>query len=335
MDNQRLYRAIAGFVLLSVLPGFLGLMARPAFAMVFYVSTDGSDTNPGDEAAPFATLQRARDAVREIKKKGPLTEPIEIVLREGEYFLSETLVLTPEDSGAEACPITWRAAKGEKVVLSGGTRIAGPWSTDDHKTWYVDVHGAAHRGGTSKRGAPVRTIDYASAKITGKWTTSSYSGPTYLHDGNEDKGAKSVRFSIRVVKPGKYQVTLSNVPLNNRSARVPVTVASTDGEKTVTVDQRTDQLIEVGVFWFDPSTPATVTISTEGATDGYVIADTVCLAAVEPSLDATVAEQPEGWNFRQLFVDSRRAIRRTLSELRRGEPVLVCDWRFDGSCAAC
>ena len=31
----------------------------------FYVAAEGKDTNPGTAAAPFATLARARDAVRE------------------------------------------------------------------------------------------------------------------------------------------------------------------------------------------------------------------------------------------------------------------------------
>ena len=35
----------------------------------FVVATDGNDANPGTEGRPFATLGRARRAVREMKKK--------------------------------------------------------------------------------------------------------------------------------------------------------------------------------------------------------------------------------------------------------------------------
>jgi hypothetical protein len=101
----------------------------------FYVSTKGNDKNPGTEAKPFATLNHARNVVRGLEKKGQ----IDIILRAGCYFLSETLVLNPEDSGTEEWPITWRAAKGEKVILSGGKNIQGKWKTVDGKIWVVDI----------------------------------------------------------------------------------------------------------------------------------------------------------------------------------------------------
>ncbi|MBT3291511.1 MAG: hypothetical protein HN380_29470, partial [Victivallales bacterium] len=45
-------------LLLSLLLPLAGLHAA------FYVAPNGSDANPGTEAKPFATLIRARDAVR-------------------------------------------------------------------------------------------------------------------------------------------------------------------------------------------------------------------------------------------------------------------------------
>ena len=36
----------------------------------FFVATDGRDSNPGTPDRPFATLSRARDAVRELRKNG-------------------------------------------------------------------------------------------------------------------------------------------------------------------------------------------------------------------------------------------------------------------------
>ncbi len=290
-------------------------------AATVYVSTDGSDTNAGTAAAPFASPQRARDAFRQLKKQGPITEPFEIILRAGEYFLSETLVLTPEDSGTHDCPVIWRAADGERVVLSGGRRIAGRWRTQDRKTWYVDVPGTATHA-AKKRHAAEHTVDYASAKVRGSWTTSSYAGPTYLHDGNEDKGAKHVRFPIRVDAPGEYRVSLSNVPLGNRSSRVPVTVASADGEQTVVVNQKSDRVIDIGTFRFVPNTPGAVTISTEGAADGYVIADAVSFSPVEDSQDSDEVRPPDAWNFRQLFVDGRRAIRARYPNVDVANPFL-------------
>ena len=99
----------------------------------FYVATDGSDAwsgtlaepNAEETDGPFATLQRARDAVRELKreKKGPIT----ILVRGGTYYLQETLVFGPQDSGTKDQPITYAAYPGEIPVISGGRRIVGEW----------------------------------------------------------------------------------------------------------------------------------------------------------------------------------------------------------------
>jgi len=102
----------------------------------FYVAPDGNDVWSGKVAAPnadktdgpFATLARARDAVRELKRRqgGTITEPASVILRGGTYFLGEPLVLSPEDSGTAACPLRFAAFQGETPVLSGG-RVVGGW----------------------------------------------------------------------------------------------------------------------------------------------------------------------------------------------------------------
>lgn len=100
----------------------------------FYVSTSGNDAWSGrqpDPAAdgtdgPFATLERARDAVRESKKAGPLPHGgIEVCLRGGVYPFSRTFDLTAADSGAQDAPVVWRPCRREKVCFSGGRAIGG------------------------------------------------------------------------------------------------------------------------------------------------------------------------------------------------------------------
>jgi len=118
---------------------------------VLYVSPAGRDmwsgTLPdpaaGGAAGPFATLQRAREAVRQRKQAGVQT-PTRVVLREGTYYLPETLVLGPEDSGTEQCPTTYEAYEGEQVVLSGGRPVTG-WQPADGEIRYADLPAA--RGG--------------------------------------------------------------------------------------------------------------------------------------------------------------------------------------------
>jgi len=101
------------------------LAVLPASGATFVVSPNGDDRGDGTGARPFATIARARDAIRELKRTGPLDEPVTVVLRGGTYRLAEPVVFTHEDSGTQACPITYTADKGERPVLSGGRRIAG------------------------------------------------------------------------------------------------------------------------------------------------------------------------------------------------------------------
>lgn len=86
----------------------------------FYVSPDGADANPGTEAAPFATLEKARDAVRAVKSEG---KPLTVWLRGGTYRLPAGFQLTAEDAGTEAAPITWSRYKNEQPILVGGRTV--------------------------------------------------------------------------------------------------------------------------------------------------------------------------------------------------------------------
>lgn len=103
--------------------------------IVFYVSTNGNDAwsgkltepNASKSDGPFATLARARDAIRRIKAraKGGLKKPVTVIVRGGKYYLDETFVLGSEDNGVRECPITYTAYPGEKPILSGGRKITG------------------------------------------------------------------------------------------------------------------------------------------------------------------------------------------------------------------
>jgi hypothetical protein len=100
-------------------------MALGAFAPAdargarLYVAPNGNDTNPGTLEKPFATLQRAQQAAR----KGAGREPVTVFIREGIYYLPETLVLTAADSGTKAAPVVYQAYQNERPVISGGIQM--------------------------------------------------------------------------------------------------------------------------------------------------------------------------------------------------------------------
>jgi len=101
----------------------------------FYVSPSGSDSHAGTLEAPFATVRRARDAVRE-KIKAGLGKDIVVCLRGGVYHLGRPLEFGPEDSGTSEHAITYAAYPGERPVLSGGRVVAG-WKQGPDNMWTV------------------------------------------------------------------------------------------------------------------------------------------------------------------------------------------------------
>ncbi|MCY2954467.1 MAG: hypothetical protein NTU53_21260 [Planctomycetota bacterium] len=113
----------------------------------FFVSIRGKDAwsgtlaDPGENDGPFATVARARDAVRALLKAQKQPQRIRVVLRAGTYYLDLSLELGPEDSGTEQGPVVYAGAAGEKVVLSGGRRLEnGRWGeVNGRKAWVVNV----------------------------------------------------------------------------------------------------------------------------------------------------------------------------------------------------
>jgi hypothetical protein len=105
--------------------GLLLIDWQAARADVF-VSPAGSDANPGSKNMPFATLERARDALRESKRAGKIPKHgLTVWLREGDYIRTNAFELSSVDSGLPAAPIAWRAYRDERVRLLGGRRLTG------------------------------------------------------------------------------------------------------------------------------------------------------------------------------------------------------------------
>ncbi len=89
-----------------------------------YVSLAGSDENPGTKQLPFATIAKARNAIR---GRAPSNGTIRVIISGGVHYLSETLILDARDSGTEENPITYEALPNEEVVISGGSKLKLNW----------------------------------------------------------------------------------------------------------------------------------------------------------------------------------------------------------------
>lgn len=118
------------------------LMTAVVSAADFYVAPGGNDAHPGTAERPFATLHRARDAVRALKARQPLTTAVRVHVADGRYALSAPLELTPADSGTPQTPITYEAQPGAQPVFSGGRKISG-WQPAEHGLWKTQLPEAA------------------------------------------------------------------------------------------------------------------------------------------------------------------------------------------------
>jgi hypothetical protein len=108
-----------------------------AWAADFVVSTTGNDNNPGTEEKPFATIERARDAVRRKIAQG-ISENITVLIRGGVYYITEPIVFGAEDSGSEQFSITYAAYPAEAPVISGGRVISG-WTVNQNGLWQREI----------------------------------------------------------------------------------------------------------------------------------------------------------------------------------------------------
>lgn len=207
--------------------------------MRLHVSTAGNDAWSGESAhadaagrdGPFATLARARDAIRSLKAASGLPPGgVEVVVGGGEYALAAPLAFTREDSGTAAAPVLYRAAAGETARLSGGVKIADWRPVDDAPTLArlhpearghvmradLAAHGVTDLGGPLQ-GAGSRTSDPGLELFFGgrPMTVARYPNDGYLHiaalsedDGHhirEARGSRVGRFQTRDVPADRLQ----------------------------------------------------------------------------------------------------------------------------------
>jgi len=101
-------------------------LAAVVRANTYHVATTGDDTHAGAESTPLRTIQHAAD----------LAQPgDDITVHEGVY---RERVSPPRGGTSEAKRITYQAAPGEKVVITGSEPIKG-WENMSGDRWKVAV----------------------------------------------------------------------------------------------------------------------------------------------------------------------------------------------------
>ncbi|TDT98224.1 parallel beta helix pectate lyase-like protein [Streptomyces sp. 846.5] len=163
--------------------------ASAATGATYYVAPNGDDTNAGTIAAPFKTLQHARDVVRTVD--GNMTGDINVYLRGGNYPVSSTIDFTSADSGTSGHRIVYAAYPGEKPVLNGGVQVTG-WTQHSGNIWQATLNRddklrALYVNDKRARMAS-KTIN--SAGCYGTYTVTAGQAPWAWESGSQCDGAK-------------------------------------------------------------------------------------------------------------------------------------------------
>jgi hypothetical protein len=126
------------------------LLPFGAEALDLHVSPQGNDDWSGRLAAPngahsdgpLATLNGARKAVRKLPR--PLTEPVHVIFAAGTYRLSDAVAFDERDSGEEGRAISYEAAHGASVLVSGGAELP-PFKVGPDGRWTLQAPAGTER----------------------------------------------------------------------------------------------------------------------------------------------------------------------------------------------
>jgi parallel beta-helix repeat protein len=138
------------------------ILKRMKFLPLLFAATVSAQTIVVSPDGPIRTLAAAQDAARAQRvagRRGTVT----VEIRDGTYFLPETLVLTPADSNT-----VWQAAAGARPVISGGRVISG-WKKGPRQIWTAGAPGSDFRQlfVCGRRAQRARTPNYGFYRIDG------------------------------------------------------------------------------------------------------------------------------------------------------------------------
>jgi len=102
-----------------------------AMATDYYVNTQGNDLWSGSLKAPnatktdgpFKTIERAKQAIRNLKQTNTFKDKVNVNIASGRYYLTQTLNFSLLDSGLPGKEIVWQGDPGAQVSISGGIPI--------------------------------------------------------------------------------------------------------------------------------------------------------------------------------------------------------------------
>lgn len=109
-------------LLLSVC--FIVLSLQAQAEIIYYVAADGSDNNKGTIEAPFQSLEKARDVIRQLSDT-ERRQNIRVIIRGGTYKINKPFVLNTQDGAPLGLSVSYEAYPNEIPVFDSGVEITG------------------------------------------------------------------------------------------------------------------------------------------------------------------------------------------------------------------
>jgi hypothetical protein len=118
--------------------GIFSLCSLYIQAQTFFVAVSGDDDAPGTREKPLASLVEARDRIRELRRRGALTDTVFVRIFPGTYHLTNAVTFSKEDAGTTQSPTVYTSATEERPVICGGIET-GRFETVRPDLWRVFV----------------------------------------------------------------------------------------------------------------------------------------------------------------------------------------------------
>lgn len=127
---------------------FIVLCGCSSEEYTIYVSPYGRDVNPGTYENPIATMDKAREIIRNMPDRNV---NVRVIFRGGEYVMEDKVVFSCDDSAPDGYTYSYEAYPGETPVFTPAVRLKGwkktkqyPVSVDEDildKIWEVEIPG--------------------------------------------------------------------------------------------------------------------------------------------------------------------------------------------------
>ena len=121
------------YTIILILLGFNFFSATAQLKI--YVSPNGSDNAIGDISHPVASFERAQ----QIARKGKSNINVQVIFKNGTYYLAKTVQFTQQDSKTNNVFTTYCAENEGGAIISGGAPLKAKWTLFKNGIYVTDV----------------------------------------------------------------------------------------------------------------------------------------------------------------------------------------------------